>query len=57
MLRFLVQQDTDLFSTFRSFVRPSVLLRQRRDKLTFLDNLTVYTMKTIYFLNAYHLGW
>ena len=36
---------------------PSVLLRHRRDILTFLDILTVYTMKTIYFLNAYHLGW
>ena len=36
------------------FVRPSV--RHRRDISTFLDILTVYTMKTIYFLNAYHLG-
>ena len=51
-LRFLVQQNTALFSTFllRSFV-----LRHRRDILTFLDILTVYTMKTIYFLN--HLSW
>ena len=39
-----------------SSVRPFVL-RHRRDILTFLDILTVYTMKTIYFLNAYHLGW
>ena len=54
-LRFLVQQNTALFSTFRPFVRPSV--RHRRDISTFLDILTVYTMKTIYFLNAYHLGW
>ena len=37
------------------FVRPFV--RHRRDISTFLDILTVYTMKTIYFLNAYHLGW
>ena len=37
-------------------VRPSVILRHRRDISTFLDILTVYTMKTIYFLNAYHLG-
>ena len=36
-------------------VRSSV--RHRRDISTFLDILTVYTMKTIYFLNAYHLGW
>ena len=35
---------------------PSVL-RHRRDITTFLDILTVYTMKTIYFMNAYHLGW
>ena len=34
-----------------------LLLRHRRDISTFLDILTVYTMKTIYFLNAYHLGW
>ena len=54
LLRFLVQQNTALFSTFRP---PFVLLRHRRDILTFLDILTVYTMKTIYFLNAYHLGW
>ena len=52
LLRFLVQQNTALFSTFR----PSVL-RHRRDISTFLDILTVSTMKTIYFLNAYHLGW
>ena len=53
LLRFLVQQNTALFSTFlRSFV-----LRHRRDILTFFDILTVYTMKTIYFLNAYHPGW
>ena len=51
-LRFLVQQNTALFSTF---LRSSV--RHRRDISTFLDILTVYTMKTIYFLNAYHLGW
>ena len=38
-------------------VRPSSVLRHRRDILTFFDILTVYTMKTIYFLNAYHLGW
>ena len=36
-------------------VRPFV--RHRRDISTFLDILTVYTMKTIYFLNAYHLDW
>ena len=53
LLRFLVQQNTALFSTFRS----SVLLCQRRDISTFLDILTVDTMKTIYFLNTYHLGW
>ena len=52
LLRFLVRQNTALFSTFlRSFVR------HRRDISTFLDILTNYTMKTIYFLNAYHLGW
>ena len=39
----------------RSSVRPFV--RHRRDISTFLDILTVYTMKTIYFLNAYHLDW
>ena len=39
-----------------SVLRPSVL-RHRRDISTFLYILTVYTMKTIYFLNAYHLGW
>ena len=38
-------------------VRPPFVLRHRRDISTFLDILTVYTMKTIYFLNAYHLGW
>ena len=32
-------------------------VRHRRDISTFLDILTVYTMKTIYFLNAYHPGW
>ena len=53
ILRFLVQQNTALFSTF--LLRSSV--RHRRDISTFLDILTVYTMKTIYFLNAYHLGW
>ena len=53
ILRFLVQQNTALFSTFR----PSSVLRHRRDILTFFDILTVYTMKTIYFLNAYHPGW
>ena len=53
LLRFLVQQNTALFSTFR----PSSVLRHRRDISTFLDILTVYTMKTIHFLNAYHLGW
>ena len=36
-------------------VRPFVL-RPRRDTSTFLDNLMVYTLKTIYFLSAYHLG-
>ena len=35
---------------------PPFVLRHRRDIITFLDILTVYTMKTIYFLNAYHLG-
>ena len=39
-----------------SSVRPP-FVRHRRDILTFLDILTVYTMKTIYFLNAYHPGW
>ena len=49
LLRFLFQQNTALFSTFRppSSVRPSV--RHRRDISTFLDILTVFTMKTIYF--------
>ena len=41
---------------FPSVLRSSVL-RHRRDILTFLDILTVYTMKTISFLNAYHPGW
>ena len=40
-----------------SSVRPSSVLRHRRDILTFFDILTVYTMKTIYFLNVYNLGW
>ena len=46
---------TLLYFPLSSSVRPSV--RHRRDISTFLDILTVYTMKTIYFLNAYHLGW
>ena len=51
-LRFLVYQNTALFSTFRppSSVRPSVC--HRRDISTFLDNLMVKTTKIIYFLNA-----
>ena len=53
ILRFLVQQNTALFSTFRL----SGLLHHRRNILTFLDIWTVYNMKTIYFLNTYHLGW
>ena len=53
ILRFLVYQNTTLFSTFR----PSASVSHRRDISTFLDNLMVYTMKTIYVLNAYHLGW
>ena len=32
-------------------------IRHRRDISTFLDNLMAYTLKTIYFLSAYHLGW
>ena len=40
---------------FALSVRPFVL-RHRRDISTFLDILMVYNMKTIYFLNAYHLG-
>ena len=36
---------------------PPSSVRHRRDISTFLYILTVYTMKTIYFLNAYHLGW
>ena len=39
-----------------SVLRPP-FVHQRPDISTFLDILTVYTMKTIYFLNAYHLGW
>ena len=55
---FAVSGPTEHCSIFHfPFVRPSVLLRHRRDILTFLDILTVYTMKMIYFLNAYHLGW
>ena len=50
ILRFMVYQNTALFSTFR----PSV--RHRRDISTLLDILTVQTMKTIYFVNEYHLG-
>ena len=38
-----------------TFLLRSFVLRHRRDILTFLDILTVYTMKTIYFLN--HLDW
>ena len=54
---FAVSGPTEHCSIFHfpPFVRPSV--RHRRDISTFLDILTVYTMKTIYFLNAYHLGW
>ena len=52
LLRFLVQQNTALFSTFRLFVRPSQAWH-----INFFDILAVYTMKTIYFLKAYHLGW
>merc|ERR1711928_111733 len=40
-----------------SVLRPPSSVRHRRDISTFLFILTVYTMKTIYFLNAYHLGW
>ena len=50
-LRNLLKQNTALLSTF------CMLVSDRRDILTFLNNLTVYTMKTIYFLNEYHLGW
>ena len=53
ILRFLVYQNTNIFSTFR----PSSSVSHRRDISTFLDNLMVYIMKTIYFLDAYHLGW
>ena len=49
----MVYQNTTLFYTFR----PSSSVSHRRDISTFLDNLMVYTMKTIYVLNAYHLGW
>ena len=54
---FVVSGPTEHCSIFHfpSSVRPFV--RHRRDISTFLDILTVYTMKTIYFLNAYHLGW
>ena len=38
-------------------VRPPFVLRHRRDITTVLDILTVYTMKTKYFLNAYYPGW
>ena len=38
------------------FPPPPSVLRHRRDISTFLDIFTVYTIKTIYFLNAYHLG-
>ena len=40
---------------FPPFVCLSV--RHGRDNSTFLDNLMVWIMKTIYFLNAYHPGW
>ena len=53
ILRFLVYQNTALFSTF---LRHSSVCH-RRDISTFLDNLMVWIMKTIYFLNAYHPGW
>ena len=32
-------------------------VRHGHDISTFLDNLMVWTTKTIYFLNAHHLGW
>ena len=54
---FAVSGPTEHCSIFHfPFVRPSSV-RHRCDISTFLDILTVYTMKTIYFLNAYHLGW
>ena len=46
LLRFLVYQNNALFFT---------ILLHRRDISTFLNNLTM-TMKTIYFLNVYHLA-
>ena len=42
------------FSTFCQSVGSSV--RHRCDFSTFLDNLMVWTMKTIYYLNAYHVS-
>ena len=51
-MQFLVYQNIALFSTFR----PPLSIRHRREILTFFDVLKVKTMKTIYFLNAYHLG-
>ena len=56
ILSFAVSGPTEHCTIFHfpSVLRSSV--RHRRDISTFLDILTVYTMKTIYFLNAYHLG-
>ena len=56
LLQFLVYHNTALFATFLySSVRSSN--RHGCDISTFLDDLMVWTMKTIYFLNTYHLGW
>ena len=52
---FAVSGPTEHCSIFH-FPPFVLLLRHRRDILTFLNILTVFTMKTIYFLNAYHLG-
>ena len=53
ILWFLIHFRTLLY--FPLSVRPFVP-RHRRDISTFFVNLMVWTMKTIYFLNAYHLG-
>ena len=52
-----VSGPTEHCSIFHFPPPPPSVLRHRRDISTFLDILTVYTMNTIYFLNAYHLGW
>ena len=56
LLQFLVYHNTALFATFLDSSAHSSV-RHGCDISTFLNGLMVWTMKTIYFLNTYQLGW